>query len=92
MDGNRRSRCVLTRRCGISELLLRQPAVNSNIVQDQIGISKQTALNAIGQLQAVGILVKAKGEERNRAWVAVDIVAVLDRFAARSGRRQRGSV
>ena len=76
----------------LTELLLRQPAVNSNVVQDRLGVSKQAALNAIGQLEAVGVLVKAKGEERNRAWVAVDIVAVLDRFAARSGRRNRGSV
>ena len=30
---------------------------------------------------------KAKGQERNRAWVAVDVIAVLDRFADRGGRR-----
>ena len=75
----------------LTELLLRQPAVNSRVVQDRLGVSKPTALNAINQLEAAGILVKAKGEERNRAWVAIDIVAVLDRFAARAGRRNRGS-
>lgn len=75
----------------LTELLFRQPAVNSTIVQERLHVSKQTALNSIGQLQDAGVLLKAKGEERNRAWVAIDIVAVLDRFAERSGRRTRAS-
>ena len=75
----------------LTELLLRQPAVNSSIVQERLHISKQAALNSISQLQAAGVLLKAKGEERNRAWVAVDIVAVLDRFAERAGRRTRAT-
>ncbi len=75
----------------LTELLFRQPAVNSTIVQERLHVSKQTALNSIGQLESAGVLLKAKGEERNRAWVAVDIVTVLDRFAERSGRRTRSS-
>ncbi len=75
----------------LTELLFRQPAVNSTIVQERLQVSKQTALNSIGQLEDAGVLLKAKGEERNRAWVAVDIVTVLDRFAERSGRRARAS-
>ena len=71
----------------LTELLFRQPAVNSTIVQERLHVSKQTALNSIGQLEEAGVLLKAKGEERNRAWVAIDIVTVLDRFAERSGRR-----
>ena len=75
----------------LTELLFRQPAVNSTIVQERLHVSKQTALNSIGQLEDAGVLLKAKGEERNRAWVAIDIVTVLDRFAERSGRRTRAS-
>ena len=75
----------------LTELLFRQPAVNSTIVQERLQVSKQTALNSIGQLEGAGVLLKAKGEERNRAWVAIDIVTVLDRFAERSGRRTRAS-
>jgi len=41
------------------------------------------------QLEDAGVLLKAKGEERNRPWVAVDIVTALDRFAERSRRRTR---
>ena len=63
--------------------------VNSTIVQERVHVSKQTALNLIGQLEDTGVLLKAKGEERNRAWVTIDIVNEFDRFAERSGRRSR---
>ena len=52
-------------------------------------VSKQAASTAINALEDAEVLVKAKGEERNRAWVAVEIVGALDRFAARIGRRNR---
>jgi Fic family protein len=76
----------------LAELLFQQPAVNSNLVQSRLNVSKQAALNSIDLLEEAGILVKAKGEERNRAWVAIEIVEVLDRFAERSGRRTRGAI
>jgi Fic family protein len=71
----------------LTDLLMRQPAVNSSIVQNQLGVSKPTALSVISVLEDAGVLVKARGEERNRAWVALEVLDVLDRFAARSGRR-----
>lgn len=75
----------------LAELLMRQPGVNSNVVEVALGVSRPAALNAIGKLEDVGVLVKARGQERNRAWIAVDVVAVLDRFAEGSGRRGRPS-
>ncbi len=71
------------------ELLVRQPAVTAASVTTALGVSKPAALNAIDQLEGAGVLIKAKGEERNRAWVAIDIVTALDRFAERGGRRSR---
>lgn len=73
----------------LTRLLGEQPAVTSNLVADRLDISIPAALNAISRLEETGILVKAKGEERNRAWVAVDVIAVLDRFAERGGRRNQ---
>lgn len=75
----------------LADLLFRQPAVNSTIVQERLHVSNQTALNSIGQLEDAGVLLKAKGGERNRAWVAIDTVTVLDRFAERCGRRTRAT-
>jgi predicted transcriptional regulator len=73
----------------LTELLVRQPAVNMNLAVERLGVSKQAATSAINALEHAGVLVKAKGEERNRAWVAVEIVSALDRFAERIGRRDR---
>ena len=73
----------------LTRLLGEQPAVTSNLVADRLGVSIPAALNAIGRLEDAGILVKAEGEQRNRAWVAVDVIAALDRFAERGGRRNR---
>lgn len=73
----------------LAELLMRQPGVNSNVVEAALGVSRPAALNAIGKLEAAGVLVKARGQERNRAWIAIDVVAALDRFAEAGGRRAR---
>lgn len=73
----------------LTELLMRQPGVNSNVVEGALGVSRPAALNAISKLEDVGVLVKASGQERNRAWIAVDVVAALDRFAEAGGRRPR---
>jgi Fic family protein len=87
-------RCRITARSDstvwpLTELLMRQPGVNSNVVEKALGVSRPAALNAIGKLEDGGVLVKARGQERNRAWIAVDVVAALDRFADASGRRAR---
>lgn len=71
------------------ELLMCQPGVNSNVVEAALGVSRPAALSAIGKLEDLGVLVKARGQERNRAWIAVDVVAALDRFAEAGGRRAR---
>ncbi len=73
----------------LAELLMRQPGVNSNVVEVALGVSRPAALNAIGKLEDAAVLVKARGRQRNRAWVAVDVVAALDRIAEAGGRRAR---
>jgi Fic family protein len=73
------------------DLLLRQPAVTAQGAQRELDVSKPTIFSLIDTLESAGVLVKARGEERNRAWVATDVVAVLDRFAQRAGRRTRGT-
>lgn len=73
----------------LAELLMWQPGVNSNAVEVALGVSRPAALNAIGKLEDVGVLVKARGQVRNRAWIAVDVVTALDRFAEAGGRRTR---
>jgi Fic family protein len=70
------------------DLLLRQPAVNSALVQKDLKVSQPTADGAIKRLEQSGILKKASapGRGRDRIWVAPDITSALDAFGKRARR------
>ena len=68
-------------------LLLSQPAVTSNLIQETIGISQPAADNVIAQLREAGIVTKAAGGQRYLVWVAGDVTNALDDFADRARRR-----
>lgn len=74
----------------LTELLLRQPAVDSPLVQRTLGVRQPVADRAIGHLVETGILAEVSGGKRNRRWVAEDVTAALDAFAERAGRRHLG--
>ena len=74
----------------LAELLLRQPAVDSPLVQHILGVRQPVADRAIGHLVETGILAEVSGGKRNRRWVAEDVTAALDAFAERAGRRHLG--
>ena len=74
---------------GMSDFVMRQPAVDSALVQSQFGVSQQAAGVAIGRLVDAGILAPASASRRNRRWVATDVIDALDAFAKRAGRRQK---
>ena len=71
----------------IAELLVRQPVIDSVVVQRELGIHASNALAAIEHLVDVGILAKVAGNHRNRKWAAQDVLKALDSFASRSGRQ-----
>jgi Fic family protein len=67
--------------------LLSQPAITVKHVQQHLGVSQPAAQRAVDQLVATGVLRQISTGKRNRAWIARDVIAALDDFAARSGRR-----
>lgn len=67
--------------------LIAQPAVSVKSVQDQTGVSHPAAQRAIDQLVDAGVLTPASSNRRNRVWLATEVTAALDAFAARAGRR-----
>ncbi|MBC7630705.1 Fic family protein [Aeromicrobium sp.] len=72
--------------------LLNQPAVNVAYVEAATGVALSAAQRAMEQLEEAGILERAGGGQRNRAWIAQDVIDALDAFAERVGRRgQRAS-
>ncbi|WP_040420960.1 Fic family protein [Corynebacterium timonense] len=69
-------------------LLLQRPVVTSKIVAEELGASQVSARNALDSLEEAGILASAKLDNRTRAWRAVEVLALLDGFATRTGHRQ----
>ncbi len=70
------------------ELLLRQPVLDSAIVQRELGVTAHNANRAIETLESLGFLRKVSGNYRYRKWAASEVLRVLDKFAERAGRRQ----
>jgi Fic family protein len=74
----------------LTKMVLRHPAIDSAMVQTELGIRQQVADRAIKTLVDAGVLHLVSGVARNRRWVATDITDAMDRFAERAGRRQVG--
>jgi Fic family protein len=75
----------------LADLLVRQPVVDSPLVQRELGVAATNANTAIDHLVEKGILQKVSGNYRNRKWAASEVLDELDAFAARAGRRSRPS-
>ena len=71
----------------LADVLLRQPVVDARVVAAELGISAQNAQRAIAPLADAGVITEFTGFERNRMWQASEVLAALDAFAARAGRR-----
>ncbi len=70
-----------------ADLLISQPVVDSPLVQRELRVTSPAALRAIDQLIEAGVLTKVSGRQRYRRYSAPDVLAALDAFAARAGRR-----
>jgi Fic family protein len=73
----------------VAELLVQQPVVDSRSVATALGVPAMTADRAIETLVEAEVLAQVSGNTRNRRWAANDVLAALDAFAARGGRRAR---
>ncbi|WP_416418194.1 hypothetical protein [Paenarthrobacter aromaticivorans] len=73
----------------VLNLLRREPAVTAEMIEEHTDSSLATAYRAVERLETAGILASAGKIRGTRVWVASDIVAALDAFADRAGRRTR---
>ena len=71
----------------VADLLLRQPVVDSALIQQELDVPAMTANRAIEALVDGRILTKISGNYRDRKWAANEVLTALDAFAARAGRR-----
>lgn len=69
------------------DLVLKYPVIDHAIVQRVLGVSVMGASAAIAELVGIGALEEITGGRRNRRYAAVQVLAALDAFAERAGRR-----
>jgi Fic family protein len=73
----------------LADLLLRQPVVDAATVASELGLAPQNTQRVIAALANSGVLTEFTGFKRNRMWQATEVLAALDEFANRAGRRVR---
>lgn len=71
----------------VADLLIRRPVVNAALLAQELGIESTNAHRYLKPLTEAGILVETTSGPRNRVWRSPDVLAALDSFAERAGRR-----
>jgi Fic family protein len=71
----------------LADALIRQPVVDAASVAEALAVTPENALRAITPLVEAGVLTEFTGFARNRMWQSRQVLAALDSFAARAGRR-----
>lgn len=71
----------------LADLLLRRPVVNARVVAEELGLDVGNVHRYISPLLEAGVLVESLDVKRNQVWRAAEVLAALDAFAARAGRR-----
>jgi Fic family protein len=71
----------------VMDLLLRQPIINTKVLQYELGIASKHADRHMTVLKDAGIVSSFTAYQRGIHWKADDVLGSLDDFARRSGRR-----
>ena len=74
------------------DLLRERPVVTAEVVQERLGLAAPHVRRAVNPLLKAGILKESRMAQDGRriVWRAPEVLAALDRFAERSGRRSLG--
>jgi hypothetical protein len=62
--------------------------VDAATVAGALGIEARNAQRAIAPMADAGVLTEFTGFKRNRMWQTREVLAALDDFVARAGRRR----
>ena len=73
----------------LADLLLRRPVVNARVIADELDLDVGNVHRYIKPFLEAGILAQSQDVRRNQVWRSPEILAALDAFAARAGRRNR---
>jgi Fic family protein len=73
----------------VLDLLASQPVVNAVVLKSKLGLDYMRQKRALDALEEAGIVVGVGKFKKGRFWRAPDMLAALDAFAERTGRRSR---
>lgn len=73
----------------VLELLARQPVVNAAVLESQLGLDYMRQKRAMDALESAGIVIGKDKYKKGRFWRSPEMLAALDAFAERAGRRVR---
>ena len=71
----------------VADLLTRRPVVNAALLAHELGIESTNAHRYLNPLTEAGILIETTNGPRNRVWRSHEVLAAIDAFAERAGRR-----
>ncbi|PXX04375.1 Fic family protein [Mycolicibacterium moriokaense] len=71
----------------VADLLTRRAVVNAALLAKELGIDSTNAHRYLNPLTEAGILIETTSGPRNRVWRSPEVLAALDAFAERAGRR-----
>ncbi|PND54615.1 cell filamentation protein Fic [Mycobacterium sp. ENV421] len=71
----------------VADLLTRRPVVNAALLARELGMESTNAHRYLNPLTKAGILIETTNGTRNRVWRSPEVLAALDAFAERAGRR-----
>ncbi|MBO0880578.1 MAG: Fic family protein [Mycobacterium sp.] len=71
----------------VADLLTRRPVVNAALLTEELGIDSTNAHRYLNPLTEAGVIVETSSGPRNRVWRSPEVLAALDAFAERAGRR-----
>ena len=72
----------------VADLLLRHPVVNVGLISEELALAPQNVYRTIAPLVDAGILT-TNGQQRDWLWRCPEVLAAVDAFARRAGRRAR---
>jgi Fic family protein len=75
----------------VLDVVVRHPVVDAALLSRELGIQKPNVYRSLLPLLEAGVVVETTDKRRDRHWRAPDVLAALDAFAARAGRRRRPS-
>ncbi|MEO8814520.1 MAG: hypothetical protein ABI307_08625 [Mycobacterium sp.] len=73
----------------LADLMTRRPVVDAALLEQELCIESTNAHRYLNPPAEAGILVETSSGPLNRVWRSPEVLAALDAFAERAGRRNR---